>query len=264
MPSADHRTHWKQKFRFIYRMLAWIRFRLSPETIHESEFGERYIINPHSYVERTIKEGIFETKRAAYLRQVLGPADVFIDIGANIGFFTMIAAPKGASVHAFEPDPNNYQRLVHNAQLNGFNDSQVKMYPCALGDESGEVVLRRPLNDNYGMSSIVLDFATDGVRVPLKRLDDVLSPPACRCVIKVDVEGAELQVLDGAKSFLEKMAPGSLWLVEVHAEDGIDVNAVAERFLQAGWRVSYFNDATGTITPDVHTTGDILLLATRP
>jgi len=264
MNPAETKAHWKQKLWFLYRLLARLRFRLTAETTHVEPSGERYRINPYSYIERMIKNGAYEKRRASYLRSHLTATDVFVDIGANIGFFTVIAARKGASVHAFEPDPMNYQRLLRNVKLNGFSRTQVKTYPCALGRESGHALLHRPLTDNYGMVSMVDGLAPDGLRVPMRRLDDVLQPFPSRCVVKIDVEGAELQVLEGAKSFLDRMKANSLWLVEVHNEVGVEMTSVAGRFRTWGYLVSYFDDDTGEITARVPAGNDILLLAGRP
>jgi len=234
------------------------------DRIYESAEGERYFINRYSFVERCISEGGFEKTRAAFLRKQLGPGDIFIDIGANIGLFTILAARRGATVEAFEPAPFNYERLERNIQLNHFRAGQVASHPCALGNSSGEVTLRRPLNDNYGMASIVARHAPDGIRVPVRRLDDALCVSARRYVVKVDVEGAELQVLEGAKATLGKMKSGSLWLVEVHVTEGVEVDSVAECFRQLGYAVTYFNDETGEITRQAEPGTDPLLLAQRP
>ena len=118
------------------------------------------------------------------------------------------------------------------------NEGNVVAHHSALGQTSGDVLLRRPLTDNYGRSSIVADNSPDGIRVPLKRLDDVLALSDQCYVVKVDVEGAELQVLDGALTTLDKMKVGSFWLVEVHVGGGVDVKAVADRFLKFGYVIS--------------------------
>jgi FkbM family methyltransferase len=255
---------WKQRFWFLYRLLARLRLLLSPETVYTAPSGERYFISRFSYVERQIARGEFEETRATYLRRRLGPGDAFFDIGANIGFFTVLAARCGASVRAFEPDPANYERLLRNVRLNDFGPAQVETHPCALGQESGHVLLSRPLTDNYGRSSTVASHSPDAIRVPLRRLDDLLHAFPSRCVVKIDVEGAELKVLDGAVAALDRMPAGSLWLVEVHTGAGIQPDAVAERFRRFGYRVSFFDDATGNILADPGAGHDILLLAERP
>lgn len=263
MNHADHDAGWKSRPTILYRFLARLRMLLSRETTYTSPFGERYFINRYSYVERMIQGGDFEKARAAYLRSRIAPNDVFLDIGANIGFFTVLASRCGATVHAFEPDPANYRRLLRNVKLNGFGEGRMKTYPCALGDTSGRAELYRPLTDNYGRSSIVANQSPDAIRVSLRRLDDIPIPFSARCIVKIDVEGAELQVLDGALATLEKLKENSLWLVEVHVGAGVQVEAVAARFRPFGYRISYFDDATGNIVASANPGQDVLLLAKK-
>lgn len=263
MTTTDPKTAWKERLWFFYRLLARLRLAVSPEAIHTTPTGARFYINRHSYVERLIESGGFEQARVAYLCELLVPGDVFLDIGANIGFFTVLAARCGASVRAFEPDPLNYQRLLRNVKLNGFSAAQVEAHPWALGRESGEVLLHRPLTDNYGRSSIIAQESPDGMPVPLRRLDDLLRSFDSRYVVKVDVEGAELQVLEGATGVLDRMKPGSWWLVEVHRGAGVEVEAVAGLFTRHGYRVSFLDDATGKVVLAAPDDGDVLLLAEK-
>ncbi len=264
MSTVDPKESWKQRFWFIYRFLARLRMTLSRDTIHLGPSGERYYVNHYSFVERMIKQGEFENKRAAYLHDLLTSEDVFVDIGANIGFFTVIAAQAGATVHAFEPDETNYQRLLRNLKLNGFKEPQVKTYRCALSDKSGHATLYRSLTDNYGRVSLVSEKSPDGYEVPLRRLDDILTSFDQRYVVKVDVEGAEVLVLDGALGMMVKIRPGSLWLVEVHLTAGVQVAMVAERFTRFGYAVSFFDDVTGKTLTEAPPNRDILLLAESP
>jgi FkbM family methyltransferase len=254
---------WKQKAWVLYRVLARLRMLLTPDRVYETPEGERYLVNRYSFVERSISEGGFEKARVEFLRRLLGPDDVFVDIGGNIGLFTVLAARCGATVESFEPDPFNYRRLARNVALNGFAQDQVSLHQFALGDKTGHVTLRRPLNDNYGMSSIVASHAPDGTEVLIRRLDDILALSAKRFVVKIDVEGAELQVLDGARVTLEKMKEGSLWLVEIHITEGIEVESVAQRFRQLGYGISYFDDDTGKIINHATPGTDPLLIAQR-
>ena len=247
----------------LYRFLARLRMGLTSETIHIGTAGARYHINRHSYVERLIATGEFEKARAAFLCERLGPDDIFIDIGANIGFFSVLAVRLGAQVQAFEPEPNNFYRLQRNIKLNGFNPDQIAVFNCALGNTSGEVCLNRPLSDNYGRATIGFMEAADAVKVPLQRLDTMLKPNKTRYVVKIDVEGAELQVLEGADSLMDKMKTGSLWLVEVHTGCGVKASAVAEKFLHHGYGVSYFDDAIGRIVPDAPKGQDVMVVAER-
>ena len=263
MTSRVPKPGWKERLWFLYRFLARMRMFFAGDRIHETPEGERYFVNRYSYVERCISEGGFEKTRAAFLRAQIGPEDLFLDIGANIGLFTILAARREARVESFEPDPFNRRRLRRNIQLNGFNEKLVVVHPVALGNATGQITLNRPLTDNYGMASIISSYAPDGIQVPLQRLDDILTVTSQRYLVKMDVEGAELQVLEGAKVSLEKMKEGSLWLVEVHVTDGVELHAVEARFQQAGYEVSYLDDETGEIKKQAQPGMDVLLLARR-
>ena len=263
MSKINEQAGWKEKWWIPYRVLARLRMMLSPETIHVGPFGERYHINHYSFVERMIKQGQFENQRAAYVHDHLKPEDVFVDIGANIGFFTVIAAKCGAMVYAFEPEEGNYRRLLRNLKLNGLDEARVKTYSCALGSETGQAVLHRSLTDNYGRVSLVSEHSPDGLSVPVRRLDDILTSFASRHVVKVDVEGAEVQVLDGALGAIGKMPPGSVWLVEIHVGVGVQVAAVVERFTRFGYRISFLDDATGKLMAEAPPNQDVLLVAER-
>jgi len=207
--TTNRQKTWKENLWVLYRFLARLRMLVVRDRVYESPEGDRYWINRYSYVERCISEGGFEKRRVAFLRSQLEPKDVFIDIGANIGLFTIIAGRRGSRIEAFEPDSLNRARLLRNLQLNRFSDEQIKVHDCALGSETGEVTLRRPLSDNYGRSSIVTIDSPDGVRVPLRRFDEVVS-----------LSPDQRQVLDGARESLQKMKAGSLWIVEVHESEG--------------------------------------------
>jgi FkbM family methyltransferase len=140
--------------------------------------------------------GFYELETVRLIRRLLAPGDHFVDVGANIGYLTLLAAKlvgAGGRVDAFEPQPDNRQRL--------------------MGDHEGETTIYLPLPDaasadNHGMSSIFPrdDVKTAATVVPMKRLDDVLSGTSPR-LIKIDVEGAEPFVVDGMTGLLSAQSP---------------------------------------------------------
>ena len=235
----------------------------TPDKVHVGHAHSLYYVNRHSYVERLISEGGFEEKRAVYLNGLLKPDDVFVDIGANVGFFTVLAARLAAEVHSFEPEPINQRRLKRNIRLNKFSEDRVVIHECALGATNGVIKLNRPLSDNYGRASVKELQAADAVTVKLLKLDDVLKPSRKRHVIKIDVEGAELDVLAGAEIFMSSLASGSVCLVEVHTGCGVDIGVVADYFSKHGYKVEYFDDETGRISSQSSVGTDVLLVAER-
>lgn len=132
-----------------------------------------------------------------FLREYLLRGDVVVDVGANIGTTTLVAAhavgPQG-QVYAFEPGPTTFEALVDNISLNAAVNVNAGQY--VVGNETGEVAFSQSGADDQRRVT-----ADNGVRVPQVRLDDLdIREPVALC--KVDVEGYELQVLRGAERLL--------------------------------------------------------------
>lgn len=139
----------------------------------------------------------------------LHPGDVFVDIGANIGVYTLVAAQRGATVYAFEPHLLNALHLQRNVAANGFND-RVVVVPMALYSESGAT---RFAYRSLDPGSSGHQCGTPGDRVACEAstlklsLDAILTAGllprlACPALIKIDVDGAELEILIGARDVL--------------------------------------------------------------
>lgn len=127
----------------------------------------------------------------------------FCDVGANIGNHTLyFACVMNRDVIAFEPLSQCYDQLAHNVALNHCED-QVKLHNLALGAESG-VGRMVTTPGNLGASQFIRDEAGE---VRLATLDDTLDATATIALIKIDVEGYELEVLKGAKATISKHKP---------------------------------------------------------
>jgi len=123
-------------------------------------------------------------------RQRLRPGDLFVDVGANIGIYTIYMLDLGASVIAVEPDSHNAGRIREHLALNGYTAEVVER---AVSNKPGVVRFTQGL-DSYNH---ILMSGSDGIEIEATTLDDVLGD---RCVngMKIDVEGAERLVLEGA------------------------------------------------------------------
>jgi FkbM family methyltransferase len=143
------------------------------------------------------------------VRRFINPGDTVIDAGANIGTHTIafadLVGPTGR-VHAFEPQRRSFHMLAGNVALNGIDN--VVCHQKAVGDTDGEIALPPlpPADLHFNFGALPLARAgADGERVPLVRLDS-LGLPACR-LIKIDTEGMEPQVLDGARETIARCRP---------------------------------------------------------
>lgn len=145
----------------------------------------------------------------------LPPDGTFIDIGANIGSFTLVAAKiaKRGEVHAFEPSAHHFARLSNNVALNHF--SNVHLNRQGLSDKPGTATLFLPnakgAMNNSGAASLYSSGSDMQVRedIELITLDDYVSSHGIERidVIKIDIEGAEYDALKGARNTLRKLRP---------------------------------------------------------
>ena len=159
----------------------------------------------------------------------LRPGAVMYDIGANIGFFSLIGAravgPDGRVV-AFEPLPDNLRWLRHNAALNGFG--HVEVVEAAVGAAAGQASFAVGGTAGWGR----LD-AGGAVPVEVIRLDELVAGGGIPApdLIKMDIEGGEVDALDGMAGTLTEHAP--TLIVEVHET----LAPVTERLRAAGYAV---------------------------
>jgi FkbM family methyltransferase len=188
-------------------------------TAVETPYGFRIAIPPTAVVGNwfadEIRTGSFEKEETALLLSLMESADVFIDIGANIGWYTCLAGVRGKRVLAFEPMPSNLRFLLSNLAHNGLD--RVELYPLGLGAEPRLLKM-------YGAGPVASFFsgwhgtaAGHFTLVPVTSLDIVVGSrfSGARALIKLDVEGFEYEVLRGAASTLD-LDPKPAWLVENH------------------------------------------------
>lgn len=145
--------------------------------------------------------GVHESAETAFLRSRVGPASTCCDIGANVGYYSLLFASlaREGAVHSFEPVPLNFYVLCTNRLLNHF--SNVTANPCAVGDSNGSVGF--VVSSDSAFSSIVntgIKPVAMEISVPIIRLDTYCEKNGIGAidVLKVDVEGAEAKVLAGA------------------------------------------------------------------
>jgi FkbM family methyltransferase len=189
--------------------------------------------------------GAYEPVESWLFAALLQPGMTVVDAGANVGQYALIAAAAvgaGGAVHAFEPMPQNFTRAAEHVSRNGF--ATIKLNPLALWDESRILQLRlaAPLADNAGAYTVgACADAVDVVSCRAVRLDDYADAERLHRVdvIKMDVEGAELHVLRGARTLIARCRP--LIFMEVHRAAcrgiGYEPEAIGDLLVPYGYKM---------------------------
>jgi FkbM family methyltransferase len=126
---------------------------------------------------------------------------IVVDIGANIGWYTLLAAKKARKVYAYEPDPSSFTLLKKSVAKNKFNN--VRVDASCISNRQGSVELFLSATRNKGTNSIIRKEGTRAISVPSTTLDAVF-PKETIDVLKVDVEGAEPEVILGAQKMIQE------------------------------------------------------------
>jgi len=186
-------------------------------------YGITLLVEPTNYVERSLANGQFEPEYVEYLITLVEQSDAtFYDIGANIGFFSLLHAQESteeAVTVAFEPLPRNVERLKRNKRLNPLLDFE--LLETGLSDQDGQATLS--VSENHpGEASLtgrnVTNDSLDEVTIPISTVDEVSELlPERPDVVKIDVEGAEGLVLRGLSSVLSDPACRRIYC-EVHPD----------------------------------------------
>ncbi len=211
----------------------------------QTDNHERYLIQGSwMYVDdkdslNLTKYGIYEPVETTMIKKLIKPNYVVLDIGANIGYFTLMMAKQSKQLYAFEPEPRNYQTLQKNIEFNHLEN--VHLYNYAIAEVSGITTLHL-CDTNRGMHRIYeSQFCKEGtVNVETIAIDDLIEYAD---FIKIDIEGAELGALKGMKRLLKKHHP--ILLMEFHPpsiiEYGVQPRDVFDFVVEMGYLVEIPN-----------------------
>ncbi len=212
-PNCKH-----QKIRSIGRFAGWQFYkRLSHRYIDLQLVPNiKLRCHPDSYSAGAVVYcGLYDYDDMNFLLRYLRAEDSFLDIGANIGVYTLLAASKihSGSIYSFEALPKNYTRLQENIEFNQFK--HVKTYAIAVSNQTGTVALNLAEGDSM---PFITHSATDTtITVPTDTLDNLLQNQSLAnlTLAKMDIEGAEILALKGALSLLKQQRP-YVWILEVN------------------------------------------------
>jgi len=183
--------------------------------------------------------GTFEISETRLVQAYLRPGMTFLDVGAHIGYYTLIGARlvgDSGRVHSFEPGAATRAHLEANVARNGFGN--VEIHAQALAEQTGQVgFYPSTLASNQGISSIIPSPSGNGRAAPVTvaslSLDDFAASLGGRRVdfLKMDIEGAELQVIRGGQSLLGG-AEAPPMIFEAH-----ELAPVADALRALGYRI---------------------------
>jgi FkbM family methyltransferase len=237
---ATHPLTRRRRLPAIARFVTWqVRSRLQKDVEVSWMGGTRVIArNGMTGITGNIYCGLHEFYDMGLLLHVLRPGDLFIDAGANVGSYTLLASGVcGADTLAFEPDPDTAFFLRRNVEANGLGD-RVVVHQTALGDRPGEVdftVGRDTTNQ------VVSGSEGPTRRVQVRPLDDFVG--ADRAVLmKIDVEGFEDHVLAGAERVVSQ--PG---LLAIQSEG--QTPEIVATLSRHGFEQAYYDPESRTFSP---------------
>ena len=219
------------------------------------------VITPEEETSRVLfVSGMYEPSSTLTIERYLSPGAVMIDVGANVGVFTLIASRRvGATgrVYSFEPSSRERATLEKNLMLNGCTN--VTVISAAVSDRGGVTTLKVAAGRHRGLNTLAPSFAYAGVQmereevVSLVTLDDLWRTHTLRApdLLKIDAEGAELQVLQGAAALLRDSMPVILFEVNDTALEASGASrAELEQWLTSfGYRLYRLDDATAAMVP---------------
>lgn len=162
------------------------------------------------------RDKVYEPQVTAKIRQLLKPGDTFVDIGANIGYFTCMAAAivgSNGHVYSFEPKPDNIELIERSVDANGFTN--VHLFPFAVAEKAQTFKLDAAAASS---NARIIDFspeAVPGLNAPIMvdavTLDRTLAELASVDIIKLDIEGAEPRAWQGMQQIVQKHRPAILF-----------------------------------------------------
>lgn len=164
--------------------------------------------------------GSYEDREAAVLCRYIKPGTWVLDVGANIGLTSLEFARRADKVLAFEPNPPTAERLAHNLAANGLANAAISRF--AVGAEAGTVTFHESAQATLSSATVVPPELVRSFEVPVTTLDAewIAAGRPLVSVLKIDVEGGELDALRGASELLASEHPAIL--LEAWGADQLD------------------------------------------
>lgn len=237
------------RFRFLRSLNKFIVSRL---TLNRAEImGHTMYLDSVDSLHITKNNGVYEPLETGVVQANVKKGDVVVDAGANIGYYTLLLArlvgPEG-KVIAIEPDPDNFALLKKNVEVNGYHN--VELHQKAVSDAAGTVKLYRSMRSAAQHSLAASNQDDPYVEVEMARIDDLVKAPID--FMKIDVEGAELGAMRGARELFAK-SPNVKIMTEFNPRALNDFGVRTEEYLALlsdyGFRFSNIDKKQSSVHP---------------
>ncbi len=201
-----------------------------------------------------LERGVWEPGTTKVIRDLLKPGDVFIDVGANIGWFTLIASRAvgdDGRVIAFEPAPGSHAIMQDNIRRNACQN--VTLEQKALSDTRGTLQLHLHKTNGGAHSTALSEERAESIDVDALPLDEYWKETGGEiALVKIDTEGAEGFILEGMRSILENQQRMAV-IIEYHPllfrKAGFDPAAVLNGFADLGYEIQAIVEPSGELVP---------------
>ena len=216
---------------------------LGEETVEIDGIRLTGVIALHAGYLEEVRDASREALMTRLFSEAVGPGALVVDVGAHLGWFSIRAARAGARVIAFEPNPDTRPLLQRNLADNGVAE-RVTVVGKAVSDAPGTLTFwRSPAGDT---SSLLRPAEGERpVELEVVALDDVVTEPVA--VVKVDVEGAELGVIAGARRVLS----GATLFIECNPEalgrGGATADGLWDALVEVGLEPQVIDEAAGSL-----------------
>jgi FkbM family methyltransferase len=239
---TNHPLNRENKFQAVKRFLKWqIHSRLNPHPVIYpfTEKAKLVIEKGMTGATGNIYCGLHEFNDMTFLLHFLRPGDLFVDIGANIGSFTMLAsAHVGAHSIAIEPVLSTYENLRRNILVNGIQDL-VTTHNIAMGSTPGTIKFTRSMDT---MNHVATKEDTDFIDVEMDTLDNILEDKEPPALLKIDVEGFETEVIRGGMKTLRHPELKAI-IIELPGfgkRYGYDESKLHDQFIKEGFKPHHY------------------------
>ncbi len=248
---TSHPLNRSRKLAAVKRFLAWqIGSRLVPGAVAVRFAGSSKLLVKPGMTGATgnIYTGLHEFETMAFLLHVLRSHDLFVDVGANIGSYTVLAgAVVGARCISFEPLPETYQHLLNNICLNDIKEL-VQAHNLGIGKEDGILRFTTGLGTVNHVANNEEIYSGNTLEVRVVSLDNVIGAIQPK-LIKIDVEGFESNVVSGANRTLSNDGLDAV-IMELNGSGdiyGFDEAAIHRQMLDYGFKAFTYSPFDRTL-----------------